>query len=79
MNGRNEPADELTPAERRVHEHLILLRADAPQPPPLLARWVVQTARWQRTIRHPLLAIVALAGTIGDGIRLALRPPADRS
>jgi hypothetical protein len=39
---------------------------------------VVRTARWQRSIRRPLLAIAALSAAIGDGIRLLLRSPTDR-
>lgn len=70
MNGPDEPPDTLTPAERRLDEHMELLRTDAPVPPaPLVAR-IVHAARWQAAIRRPLVAIGALAGAVADGVRL---------
>lgn len=75
MNGSEDTSDELTPAERRLHEHLAVLRDDAPQAPPTMVRRVVRSARWQRAIRRPLLAIGALSATVGHALRLLLKPP----
>jgi hypothetical protein len=78
MNGPEGPSDERGPAERRLNEHLELLRSDPPQGPSLMVVHIVRTARWQRSIRRPLLAIGALAVAIGDGVRLLLGSPTDR-
>jgi hypothetical protein len=78
MNGPEWPSDELNLAERRLSEHLELLRSDPPKGPSLITAHVVRTARWQRSIRRPLLAIAALTAAIGDGVRLLLRSPTDR-
>jgi hypothetical protein len=79
MNGPDEPPEVLSPAERRLHEHMELLRTEPPAPPaPLVAR-IVHAARWQRAIRRPLLAIGALAGAVADGVRLLFGPRTRRS
>lgn len=78
MNGPEEP-DVLSPAERRLDEHLDMLRSDTPVPPaPLVAR-IVHAARWQRAIRRPLVAVGALAGAVADGVRLLLGSRTRRS
>jgi hypothetical protein len=76
VNGPQPHPDELTPAEQRLREHLKLLRDDAPQAPRAVVSRVVRSARWQRAIRQPLLAIGALAGAIGHALRLLFKPPA---
>lgn len=79
MNGPDEPSDVLSPAERRLDEHLEMLRSDAPVPPaPLVAR-IVHAARWQRAIRRPLVAVGTLAGAVADGVRLLLGSRTRRS
>jgi hypothetical protein len=79
MNGPDEPPEPLSPAERRLDEHMELLRTDAPAPPaPLVAR-IVHAARWQRAIRRPLVAVGALAGAVLDGVRLLLGSRTRRS
>ncbi len=70
--------EQLTPAERRLEEHLQLLRSQAPPAPTDLARRVVHTARWQRSIRHPLLTVANLAATVADGVRLLFAPRHNR-
>jgi hypothetical protein len=55
----NEP--EVGAAERRLDEHLDLLRASPPEPGTALVPRVVRTARWQRLVRAPL----RVAGIIG--------------
>ena len=70
MSSPEEP-ESLTPAERRLHEHLLLLR-DTPAAPASLTERVLYTARWQQTLRSPLLAVAHLAAAAADGIRLLL-------
>ncbi len=79
MNGPHQPPEALSPAERRLHHHLELLKADAPPSPPSMVPKIVRAARWQRVARRPLLAIGALAAALGDGIRLLLGSPTGRS
>ncbi len=79
MTASGEPPESLSPAERRLEEHLQLLRADAPSPPAPLVAQIVKTARWQRAVRHPLLAAGAVAAAVGDAIRLLLGTPSNRS
>jgi hypothetical protein len=64
-----EESEPLTPAEQRLDEHLALLR-DAPQAPSTLTNHVVRTARWQRSVRSPLLAVAHIASAAVDAMRL---------
>jgi hypothetical protein len=66
------------PAERRLSEHLQLLRADPPEGSAQIVATIIRRARWQRMIRQPLLAITALTASIGDGIRMLLGARGDR-
>jgi hypothetical protein len=70
MNGPDEHPETPSPAERRLDEHMELLRTDAPVPPAPLVAQIVHAARWQRAIRRPLVAVGALAGAVADGVRL---------
>lgn len=79
MTGPEEPAEALNPAERRLDEYLELLRSDAPTPPAPLVGKIVRAARWQRTLRRPLVAVGALAAAVGDGVRLLLGSRTPRS
>jgi hypothetical protein len=63
-------ADPPSLLERRLDEHLELLRTESLQPPGTLVRHIVHTARWQRAIRQPLLAVAGLASAVSDGVRL---------
>jgi hypothetical protein len=76
MSEGDYPADDLTLAERRLSEHLELLRASPPIAPPELIARIVRRARWQRSIRDPLLfaGMVALAMT--EGLALLSGPGA---
>jgi hypothetical protein len=78
-NGPQEPSDALSPTERRLNEHLELLRTDPPRGSALMVTHIVRTARWQRAVRRPLLAFAALAAAIGEGVRLLLGSRASRS
>ncbi len=70
MNGPPERPEALSPAERSLHEHLELLRVDAPLPPSSMVAKIVRAARWQQAVRRPLLAAGALAAAVIDGVRL---------
>ncbi len=79
MNGPEERPEALSPAERRLDEHMELLRTGPPVPPaPLIAR-IMHAARWQRAVRRPLVAVAALAGAVLDGLRLLFGPRTRRS
>ncbi len=45
------------PAERRLDEHLELLRASPPAPGTALVPRVVRTARWQNLLRAPIRVV----------------------
>jgi hypothetical protein len=79
MNAGDSPADELTPAERRLSEHLELLRASPPIVAPGLVPRVLRGARWQRAIRDPLVLAGAVAAAAAEGLSVLLKPPAGRS
>jgi hypothetical protein len=69
-----EGPDQLTPAERSLTKHLELLRSDPPVAPQTMDSRIVRSARWQRSLRRPLLTIEHFAGAIRDGLRLLLMP-----
>lgn len=70
-----DPREELTPSERRLHEHLELLSgADAPQPTTALVRHIVRRARWQLALRRPLLAVATISQAAVDAVRLLFSP-----
>jgi hypothetical protein len=79
MNAGETPADDLTPAERRLTEHLELLRASPPAATPLLVQRVIRGVRWQRAIRDPLVLVGAVAAALAEGIGLLFKPPAGGS
>lgn len=64
------PNDQPSPVERRLDEHLELLRSRPPQPPGALVSTVVHAARWQGAIRQPLLAIAGVLAAMTDGVRV---------
>ncbi len=65
----DEDIEQLSSAERRLNEHLAVLRG-TPHAPASLLPGIVRTARWQRALRLPLLSLGHLAATVGDTIRL---------
>lgn len=79
MNAGDSSADELTPAERRLTEHLELLRASPPTVAPGLVPRVIRGVRWQRAIRDPLVLVGAVAAALADGLSVLFKPPADPS
>jgi len=79
MNAGDSPADDLTPAERRLTEHLELLRASPPIVAPGLVPRVLRGVRWQRAIRDPLVLVGAVAAAVAEGLSALFKPPAGRS
>jgi hypothetical protein len=77
MNG-SDPPEDLTPAERALERHLELLCLDGPVPPVGMDRHIIHRARWQRTIRRPLLILGHFARAFGDGLRLLFAPAGQR-
>jgi hypothetical protein len=65
-----DPAEDLTPAERRLSEHLELLRGSPPTATPELITRIVRRARWQSTIRDPLVFVGALALGLSEALSL---------
>ncbi len=76
MSAGENPPDELTVAERRLCEHLELLRASPPTARPELITRIVRQARWQRTIRDPLVFMETVAVAIGEAVALLANPSA---
>jgi hypothetical protein len=72
MSDRDSLADDLSPAEQRLAEHLELLRASPPIPAPEMIERIISRARWQRTIRDPLVLVGAVAIAVGEGLGLLI-------
>lgn len=64
---------EPTPAERRLDEHLELLRSDQTGLGHSLAARTIRTARWQRAVRGPLRVAGMIAAAVLDGLGLVGR------
>jgi hypothetical protein len=79
MNAGDPPTDDLTPAERRLTQHLELLRASPPTAAPQLVTMVLRGVRWQRAVREPLVLVGAVATAVFDSLALLFGPPAGRS
>jgi hypothetical protein len=62
------PEEELSAAERRLVEHLEIVKASPPPGGQALARRVVRRARWQRALREPLQVIGTIAAAVVDGL-----------
>jgi hypothetical protein len=59
----------VTPVQRRLDEHLELLRVEEPPGDPSLPERVVRSARWQRALRAPVAVVGVVAGAVVDGLR----------
>jgi hypothetical protein len=70
--------DDLTPAERRLRQHLELLRASPPESTPLLVPRVIRGVRWQRAVRDPLVLVGAVTAAVAESIGLLFPPSAGR-
>jgi len=75
MSDHDNPDEELSPAERRLSEHLELLRTSPPSAAPELIARIIRRMRWQRAIRGPLVLVGAVASAFADGLGLLLRRP----
>jgi hypothetical protein len=75
MSDGDIAAEDLSPSERRLLEHLELLRAAPTAAQPELIERVIRRARWQRVIRDPLVLIGTVAAAIGEGLLLLIGPP----
>ena len=78
MNDETGPHEERSPAERRLDEHLELMRVVGPEPGRGLVRRIVRTARWQRAVRAPLLVVGMLAAAAAEGLLRLLGSDARR-
>jgi hypothetical protein len=68
-----------TAAERRLAEHLELLRRGEPaRGDSALVHRVVRAARWQRVVRAPIQVAASIAGAAIDGLRALIRPRSAR-
>jgi hypothetical protein len=56
------------PAERRLDEHLELLRASPPAPSTALVPRVVRAARWQSFLRAPLRVVGMIGFAFVQGL-----------
>jgi hypothetical protein len=79
MNAGDSSGDELTPGERRLSQHLELLRASPPTGAPQLVATVIRRVRWQRAVREPLVLVGVVATALLDGLGLLFKPPAGGS
>ena len=64
---------EPTAAQRRLDEHLELLRSDQAGPTRSLVARTVRTARWQQAARGPLRVAGLIAAALIDGLGLLAR------
>jgi hypothetical protein len=76
MSAGDSAADDLTPAERHLTEHLELLRMSPPAATPYLVPRVIRGVRWQRAIRDPVLLVGVVAAALVEGLGLLFKPPA---
>ena len=72
MSDETDAPSELPLAERRLLEHLAVLRVGPPVAPPALTDRVVSTARWQRVVRGPLRAAASVGAAFVEGITVVL-------
>jgi hypothetical protein len=73
----NEPP-EGSLAERRLDEHLELLRATPPEPGTSLVPRVVRRARWQSYLRAPLRVVGMIGFAFAQGLAALLRGGSSR-
>lgn len=68
MSGPGGSAEPLSPAERRLIEHLEIVRASPPPGGRSLVRRVVRSARRHRALREPLQLIGTIAAAVIEGV-----------
>ena len=69
-----ENPEDLSPAERRLAQHLQLLRASPPAATSDLVLRVIRGVRWQRAIRDPLVFVGAVTAALAEGLSLLFKP-----
>ena len=72
------PDSDPTPAERRLADHLQLLRHAAPDRERSLVPRIARTARWQRIVREPVRVAGMIAGAAIDALRSLVAPSRSR-
>jgi len=70
--------EDLTPAERRLWEHLEVLRSSPPTAAPELIVRIVRSARWQVAVRDQLIFVGAVTMAISEAVGLLWGPWGDR-
>ncbi len=78
MSEDDNPAEDLSPAEQRLSEHLELLRASPPTAAAEMVVRIVRRARWQSAIREPMVLVGTVAAAIGESLAMLLKPPVGR-
>ena len=66
------PEPDAPAAERRLDEHLELLRASPPAPGTDLVASVMRHARWQGLVRAPLRVVGMIGAAFVDGLTALL-------
>ncbi len=67
------PGDLEGAAERRLAEHLGLVRANSPESDRALGPRIVRRAGWQRLVRAPLEVVGTLIAAVADAISVFSR------
>jgi hypothetical protein len=78
MSEDDNPAEDLSPAEQRLSEHLELLRASPPSAAAEMVVRIVRRARWQAAIREPMVLVGTVAAAIAESLGMLLKPPVGR-
>jgi len=68
VTSSSESTPDRTPAERRLDEHLELLRVEPAEPGKELVVRTVRAARWQRVLREPLRVVGMIAAAAFHGL-----------
>lgn len=72
------PDGDPAPDERRLAEHLQMLRRAAPDRRRSLVPRIARTARWQRIVREPVRVAGMIAGAAVDALRSLVTPGRSR-
>lgn len=75
MSDAGTDDEDLTPAERRLSEHLELLRSNPPTTAPEMIASILRRARWQSAIRDRLIFMGAVSGALVEGLSVLLATP----
>lgn len=67
--------EDLTPVQRRLSEHLHLLRVNPPTTTSDLVAGIVRRARWQIVVRDPFIFVGAVSAAMAEAFSLLSTPP----